>query len=428
MRGGRLGPRVPPALALALALALLPARPALAAVSWENQADVGPDYVWNYGSSLATSADGSTAYLHTQFDTDYVDGAFATDDGPHEGVYYLRSSDGGATWTAPRRLNPPERHADRGALAAEGSHVYVVWVSQASYDHYDPSERRVVFFRSNDAYGAGGAWGPTRRLSSKNGRVDLPAVAAAGDRVYVTWVDAKTAAVRVATSPDGGATWTTQTVGFTRATDPTGEGRYGYPSVGAGGTNVGVAWIANKRGTVRARISTDGGTTWEAEETLAATGGNANHGSPSVDGLEDRLAFAWTTPSGVFARAWQAGTWGTTATVAAFDGGTYVGGYDPAVALEGMAGMGIAWSDCKTAGCDTGSAAARIELSWSESDDNGATWSPREQVRGSQSPDQRINDGASVAWDGPDTRYVLYNGWAANYIAYDLFLKVGTGS
>ncbi len=406
---------------------LLLAAPAPAAVSWGDQVDVGPDYLWNYGSSLAASTSGGATYLHALYSTDYVGGEFASDSGPHEGVYYVRSGDGGGAWTAPTRLNQDDRHGDRGAISAAGTSVYAVWVSQRSYEDFDPAGPRILFFRANGSSGAPGGWGPIVRLSSKSGRVDFPSVAASGTRVYVTWVDADTGALRIAVSGDGGAHWRTTKIGSSRAVDPTGEGRYGYPSVGAAGSLVGVAWLANPRGTVHARISTKGGSGWRNAVTLAAKEGGANHGSPSVAGLGDRLAFAWTTPSGVFARVWRAGSLGPTETVATFSASErYKGGYDAAVALEGTNAIGVAWSDCRTAGCDYGSAAARIDLSWSESKDGGATWGPRTLVRGSAlSSNQRINDGASVAWG--DKRYVLYNGWAANFIAYDLFLKVGVG-
>jgi len=407
-------------------LVLLPAGRAQAAPNWGNQQDVGPNYLWNYGSALAASASGATTYLHAVYTTDFVGGSFATDSGPHEGVYYLRSDDGGKTWS-PKRLSPENVHADRGAIAAAGPHVYALWVTQTSYTRFNPSKPRVLYLRANDGFGAAPAWGKARRLSPARGRVDFPTIAASGRRVYVTWVDADRGAVRLAVSADGGATWKTRQIGSTTATDPSGEGRYGYPSVGAAGKKVGVAWIASNGGAVKARISRNGGGSWGPVVTLAPSGGNANHGSPSVAGLGGRLAFAWTTPTGVYVRVWNAGTFGPAATVATFTD-PYAAGYDVAVALTGETQVGVAWSDCKIAGCDFGSTAARIDLSWSESGDDGATWSPRTLLRGSGlSPSQRINDGASVAWSDPKKRYVLYNGWEANFLAYDLFLKVGTG-
>jgi hypothetical protein len=70
-----------------------------------------------------------------------------------------------------------------------------------------------------------------------------------------------------------------------------------------------------------------------------------------------------------------------------------------------------------------------VDLSWSESSDGGTTWSGRKRLRSAgTSVSQRINDGASVVWAGSQTRVVLFDGWAANYIAYGLFLKTGTGT
>jgi hypothetical protein len=119
-------------------------------------------WAWSSGSSFARAADGDLVALET---TDFSQGAFATDHGPFMGVFARTSSDRGATWSAPVRVSQGGKQADRAALAVSGGSTYAAWVTQQSYDNYDPSAHRVLYFRAN----TGGAWGNTVALTKKKG-------------------------------------------------------------------------------------------------------------------------------------------------------------------------------------------------------------------------------------------------------------------
>jgi hypothetical protein len=419
-------------LAVVLALLLTGAgfltRPATAAVAWGPQRTVA-DWSWSTGSSLAVTGSGSSLVVHELLSSDFVDGQFATDHGPYEGVFLASSRDRGQSWSGPVRVSQAGKHADRGALAGDGQRLYAVWVSRASYDNYSPSGRRVLYFRANDAAGSGGGWGPTVRLSKTKGRVDQASVAAGGGRVYVVWTDSVSGDVRLALSPDGGKTWKRSVLGKAKASDPTGEGRVGLPSVAAAGPNVGVSWLATSNGIVKARLSTNGGRAWHPPITLASSGGAANEGSPSVAGVGDRLAFAWTTPSGVWVKTWSGGSWSAVRQVTAFGGSSiYSGGYDVAVSLTGTDAVGVAWSACRSARCATTSALTRTNLLWSQSLDGGVTWSGASLVHGANVAGQQINDGASIAWLDPSTRLLTYSGSVSGLTTYRLYSRVGSGT
>jgi hypothetical protein len=79
------------------------------------------------------------------FSSDFVAGSFATDHGPYEGVFVTSSDNRGQSWSDPVRVSQPAKQADRGSLAADGSHLYAVWVTQTSYDHYDPAAHRLLY-------------------------------------------------------------------------------------------------------------------------------------------------------------------------------------------------------------------------------------------------------------------------------------------
>ncbi|HEY7668372.1 MAG TPA: sialidase family protein [Actinomycetota bacterium] len=410
-----------PILLALVVTALLPGS-ASAAVTWGPQRDVA-DWSWQAGGSLA--ATGST--IHALYTTDRVGGAFATDRGPYMGLFLVSSSDRGATWSEPTRVSQPQRHADRGALAASGDRLYAAWVTQGSYERFDPTAPRVLFFRANANAGGPNAWGPMIRLSKQKGRVDAPAVAAAGGRVFVAWTDAVSGDVRLAFSDDEGKTWTRKVVGKAKGSDPGGEGRVGFPDVEAGAGAVGVTWLATPDGAVKARISPNRGATWRPAVSLAASGGRLYGGAPSAAGAGGRLAFAWTAGPGLRARVWAQGAWSPIRQVASFTGGTYPGGYDAQVAITAAGRVGVAWSGCRTAGCDLDSTQARVDLLWSGSTDGGTTWRAPEIVRGSQQPDQRLNDGASALWLDADVRVILFDGWVPGYTTYRLFVRVGNG-
>lgn len=420
-------------LLVAAALSLVLATAAWAA-TWYAPTDtthtVGGNYSWNYGSSLGETDSGN---LHIAYVTDKIPGkGWVTDAGPYQGVYYTRSLDGGTTWTKAKRLNKGTQHGDRSALTAEGDCVYATWVSVASYDAYDPAAPRALWFRSNCVDGDPLSWNPAMRLSGGTGRVDYPVVAADGTNVYVIYTNSGNGKVMFKRSTDNGATWSTSplaTVTRLDFDDPA-EGFGAWPGICAGEGEVGTLWLQNPAGKLVARVSTDGGATFGGVTTLEAGNAGANHNWGQCDISSDgKIAFAWTNPTALKVGVYDTGVYGAGVTVATFSsGGTYKGGYGPAPAWSPDASkLGVAWGDCRTAGCDYFSNSDRVDLSWSESADGGATWGARELLATSTVATKRINDYPSVLWLDGTTRLVHYNGWNANYSNYRLYLQVGTG-
>lgn len=410
-------------LVLAIATAAALVAPAAGAVSsWGPQRTVDT-WAWSTGSTFARAANGDLVALVT---SDFSQGGFATDGGPYMGVFVRTSADRGASWSAPVRVSQARRQADRAALAVSGGSTYAAWVTQRSYDGYDPASPRVLYFRAN----AGGGWGRTVALTKTKGRVDAPSIAAAGRRVYVAWVDAGSGQVRVARSANGGKGFSRSVIGKTTASSPAGEGFTGSVAVGAAGNAVAVAWIASGSGAVKARVSTNGGKRWQGAITVVGSLGSANGGSPSLQGTGrgagGRIVLAWTTPAGVFERTWS-GSWGPSRSVASFGpNAAYRGGFGVQIVPSGGGVLGAVWSACRTAGCDLLSASARVDVVWSESADGGGTWSAPEIVQGSVHVDQRINQAPTAVWLDAGTRVVGYTGRTAGWTSYATFLRVGS--
>ncbi len=383
-------------------------------VTWGSNNKAGPAYTWNGGGALARTVQSGSQRLHVAYATDRVGGAWADNNGPYVGVYYVRSSTG-ATWSStPKRVNSSSQHAARLGLAAAGSRVYATWVSQTKWVHYSPTAPRVLYVRVNTNHGSSTAWKSAIRLSSTSRRVDYPTIAATGDDVYIAYTDGTTGEIRFARSNDRGANWTKAAIGT--STVSTSEGRSGLPSVAANGSTVVVAWVADSAGTVKARVSSNRGSTWGT----AVTVGSQSNGYASAAVLGSRVAIAWTTADDVVVRQANSGTWGTAKVVESLTPGGAPLPYAPQVVLSGTSGIAVAWSV-------TGPSHT-ADLRWAKSADGGAVWfAPQILATGGTSA-RRLNDWPSVVWPSAGTRYIVWNGWRLNSFNYRLYLRKGSGA
>jgi hypothetical protein len=99
------------------------------------------------------------------------------------GLWAVASRDGGASWSAPRRIGEPTaRHGD---LAAVGDRLVAVWDQGA----------RIYAAWSDDR---GDTWSPPAALSAPGRRATHPRVVASGDGAVALWTEA---------GDEGGATW-----------------------------------------------------------------------------------------------------------------------------------------------------------------------------------------------------------------------------
>jgi hypothetical protein len=309
--------------------------------------------------SLASSGTGSSGMLQLAYSTDPASGTPT--------VFAVRSSTG-TTWSSPVRLSPAGQAARDATVAASGTTVYVAWLRPAGPD----AATSALFLRAN-LHDGSGAWQPSRRLTALAGKVDRPAIAAAGTSVYVASTDLLGGSVNLAISADRGVTWRTTRIARLGAT-----GASASPSVAAAGRLVVVAW-ATPDGAVKARLSTDLGRSWANVATLATADGSR----PAVAATLDRAVVAW----GSYVRSWRSGAWGPVQRAIAgrierLDG----------IVINGSAGMAIAHSDYRDA-------------SWSESRDQGATWiGPSSYAPADGAREYLVN---SITWPAPTVRYAL---------------------
>ncbi len=95
-------------------------------------------------------------------------------------IYYLRSADGGVTWSPATRLTEAPGPSARPSIAIAGNDLHVVW-----FDGRD-GNLEVYYKRSSNA---GSTWGPDVRLTDAPADSMHPTVAATGNAAHVVWFD-----------------------------------------------------------------------------------------------------------------------------------------------------------------------------------------------------------------------------------------------
>jgi len=152
------------------------------------------------------------------------------------GIVFVRSTDGGRTFSAPRLLVPGVRERqDPGVVAADGA-IYLVW-----RDHV-AGLWQILFARSIDG---GQTFTPPLNVSRTPGLANAPAIAANGrKRIAVAWQDDRTGTPQIfmARSADGGVTFSpptnvSRTSGFAH-----------IPSLAAGRNRTFLVWHDNSPG------------------------------------------------------------------------------------------------------------------------------------------------------------------------------------
>ena len=265
---GRLSRR---SVILAVGLILSLAGTASSAISWGKQHGIPRAFSWNYGNSFdfsGTPADPSFR-LHDVFISDATS---------PQAAYYTSSHDG-ITWRTPRRLSGGVVNAEGTTIAAAGSRIVVGWVT--GFSAYDPAQasRRLQVNTSTDG---GSTWRGVTSLTPRAGRIDYPVVAAAKTafgpvNLYAVWIDATSGKVYFRERSGAGAWSAPLSIGATTLRNRA-DGYHGYANVAAVGNLITVAWIADAKGSLKARAINLSGKT----PTAATTRANGTRPSRSV--------------------------------------------------------------------------------------------------------------------------------------------------
>jgi MYXO-CTERM domain-containing protein len=215
-------------------------------------------------------------------------------------IYLLHSGNGGSTWDTPKQLTTA-RGAFRVSIAYSANRLHIVWMDyrDAKWDTY--------YLRSSDR---GANWDTAKVIAASAGTfgAERPQVAARGDDVHVTiWDDRGTNPPCMAgsfsfnpcadtfhiASLDGGTTW-----GQEKPVNYSGAAFAGRNDIAvAGASSVIVNFNRAAEGTADANPhmfvvrSKDNGATWDAPTQLTNTGGSSDHGS--IIGDSKSVFLAW---------------------------------------------------------------------------------------------------------------------------------------
>jgi hypothetical protein len=180
----------------------------------------------------------------------------------------------GDTWTANRRLSNNSSYSEFPAIALDGSYIYVVWCDGTPWNH------EIYFKRSSDR---GATWSANMKLTNNAGDSYLPAIAVDGPNIYVVWQDDTPTyypEIYFKRSADRGATWTANK----RLTNNTGYSS--APTIAVDGSNIYVAWDDDTPGKseIYFKRSVDRGVSWTANKRLTNNEGESWYPAVAVDG------------------------------------------------------------------------------------------------------------------------------------------------
>lgn len=95
-------------------------------------------------------------------------------------IFYRRSLDGGRTFTTTSNLSKNSGRSLSPAIAASGSHVYVVWDDNTTGNH------EIFYAHSSDG---GKGFSAPQNISNSPSFSAAPTIAVSGSQVYVTWTE-----------------------------------------------------------------------------------------------------------------------------------------------------------------------------------------------------------------------------------------------
>ncbi len=197
-------------------------------------------------------------------------------------LYHRRSTDGGTTWSMNKRLTWTSGDSHYPAVATgPGNSIHIVWHDET------PGNLEVYHKRSTDG---GETWGATKRLTWTSLNSNEPDIAIdSGGTIHVVYYEYTPGAPETyyKKSPDGGATWS-------EAKRLTWEGSSRPAISIAPGGAIHVVWACYKVDNLDLywRKSPDGGATWSKIKRLTWTAGDSIFQDMAVDSA-NRVHVVW---------------------------------------------------------------------------------------------------------------------------------------
>lgn len=230
-------------------------------LTWETDTRLTHNYAYSLNPSLAVSG----SELHVVW-RDSRDG--------NAEIYYKRSTDGGISWEADKRLTDNPSTSANASVAVSQLLVSVVWEDSRQ------GNTEIYYKHSIDG---GSNWSSDTRLTSTSANSNNPSVAIAGSVVHVIWEDRPEVQPEIyyQRSTDGGTTWETET----RLTNDQNVSE--YPSLAVSGSVLHTVWSdrsSSSSSEVYYNRSIDGGVNWESDTRLTDSLGLSDFPKIAISG------------------------------------------------------------------------------------------------------------------------------------------------
>jgi len=190
-------------------------------------------------------------------------------------IYYSRSADQGTTWSVAQRLTWTSGSSNNPAMAIDATDaIHLVW------NDGTPGNVEIYYMQGTDG---GATWSAAKRLTWTSGKSEIPAIATTGiSTLRLVWNDDTPGNhdIYYKGSPDGGATWSSAQ----RLTWSTGDSEFPEIALDASGI-IHVVWRDDTpgNGEIYYKGSTDGGTTWSLLQRLTWNSGSSLYPVLAVD-------------------------------------------------------------------------------------------------------------------------------------------------
>lgn len=169
-------------------------------------------------------------------------------------VFFLRSTDNGATWSAHQQITFAIGRSEDEAIMAQGSYVHMAW-----NDNRYNNKMRIMYKHSSD-YGL--SWSADDTIAAPFGYGTMVSIVGANVDVPFAGAPSGHYQIHLVQSSDTGTTWGTD---YDLTNDP--ANTYYYPYMVRGGNDLHLTYIKSGVGGQYLH-SGDGGTTWDAPFTF----------------------------------------------------------------------------------------------------------------------------------------------------------------
>ncbi len=313
---------------------------------------------WTPAQRLTWTSGASSRPALAVDSSDHIHVVWSDDSPGNPEIYYKKSLDGGATWTAGKRLSQTSGASYEPAIAVDPSgNPHVAWQDNT------PGSGEIYYRQSSDG---GSTWTVVRRLTWTTGWSYGPAlVIDSSDDLHIAWEDwtPGNPEIYYKRSTDGGTTWTSGT-----EITWTSKNSWGPAMAVDSSDNLHAVWEDNTPSNfdIYYKKSPDAGATWMEDKRLSWNSGWSANPAVSADSASNvHIVWQDDTPGNnevYYKKSTDGGVAWTASKRLTWNSGVSA---SPAVASDSAGNVHVVWQD------DTPGA---HDIYYKKSSDSGDIW------------------------------------------------------